>query len=144
MKLHLITVGQPKLPYAKQGWEEYVKRLGRFHQVRTTHLADKYAADSGEMLRVTGKAYLVALEVTGRSLSTPELAQFLEQRAQEGREAAFIIGGPDGLPAEVLVAAQLQWSLSYLTFPHDLAMVILVEALYRASTITAGHPYHRA
>ena len=145
MKIHLVTIGEPKLAYAREGWQEYVKRLGRFHAVRATHLADKYAADAEAILRAAGTAYKTALVIgQGREFSSPELAAFLEQRALGGQELCCIIGGPEGLPAEVIAASELQWSFSRLTFPHDLAMVILAEALYRASTISAGHPYHRA
>jgi len=144
MKLHIITIGEPKLPYAKQGWEEYCKRLGRFHQLRVTHLADKYANDAIQISSTVGKAYCVAMEITGQQLTSEALSEFLDKRALEGREICFIIGGPDGLPQEVIDHADLLWSLSKLTFPHDLAMVVLAETLYRASTISAGHPYHRA
>jgi 23S rRNA (pseudouridine1915-N3)-methyltransferase len=144
MKLHIITIGEPKLAYAKQGWEDYSKRLGRFHQLQVTHLADKYAANAAHILASTGKAYCIALEITGQQLSSEALAIFLDKRALEGREVCLIIGGPDGLPQTVIDYADLQWSLSELTFPHDLAMLVLAEALYRASTINAGHPYHRA
>ena len=144
MKLHLITVGEPKLAYAQAGWREYTKRLGRFHTVRTSHLADKYANDASHFLQAAGKAYVVAMVIEGRQLSSQQLSEFLDKRAPEGREACFIIGGPEGLPAEVIAAADFQWSLSALTLPHDLAMVVMAESLYRASTISAGHPYHRA
>lgn len=144
MKLHLITIGEPKLAYARSGWDEYVKRLGRFHQVRTTHLGDKYADDAPQLLRAAGNAYLMALVIEGRQLDSAELAGFLDKRAQEGRELCCIIGGPEGLPQAVIDDADFRWSFSRLTFPHDLAMVVLAEALYRASTISAGHPYHRA
>jgi 23S rRNA (pseudouridine1915-N3)-methyltransferase len=143
MKLHIVTVGEPKLPYAKTGWAEYAKRLGHYHTLRTTHLPDKHA-DSGEyFLRACGNAFKVALAVDGDQLSSPELAGFLGQRALKGRELCFMIGGPEGLPAEVVAAADMRLSLSALTFPHDLAMVVVAEALYRASSINAGHPYHK-
>lgn len=71
------------------------------------------------------------------------LARFLAKRSQEGREVSFIIGGPEGLPEEVINTADHKLSLSELTFPHDLAMVVLLEALYRASTINSNHPYHK-
>ena len=79
-----------------------------------------------------------------RQLASEELAAFLDKRAQEGRELCCIIGGPEGLPARVIARADFSWSFSRLTFPHDLAMVVLAESLYRASTINARHPYHRA
>lgn len=145
MKLHIITVGQPKLPYAKLGWDEYLNRLKRYHNVRVSAIADKQAYEPAAFLRHMGHAYKVALVIdSNRSFSSPALAIFLEERAQEGREICFVIGGPEGLPQEVINACDCQWSISPLTFPHDLAMVIVAEALYRASTIAAGHPYHKS
>lgn len=142
MKLHIITVGSPKLAYAKTGWDEYLGRLKHFHQVKVTHLADKHN-DSAHLLDAAGTSYKVALVIGAQQFSSKELAQFLDKRAHDGREVSFIIGGPDGLPQDVRDQADLQWSFSELTFPHDLAMVILAETLYRASSINAGLPYHR-
>lgn len=142
MKIHLVTIGKPKLAYAKHGWEEYLKRLSHFHQIQVTHLADKWASSPDKIIATAGTAHLVALVIDGPQLSSNGLARFLEKAAQEGRELCFVIGGPDGLPKAVIERAQTTLSFSKFTFPHDLAMVILVEALYRASSITAGTPYH--
>lgn len=142
MKLHIITIGQPKLTYAKQGWDEYIGRLKHYHDVRITHLSDK-RNDTAHILEAVGNSYKIALAIDGQQLSSPELANFLNKRALEGREVSFIIGGPEGLPLEVIQKADFAWSFSKLTFPHDLAMVLLLEALYRASTISAGQPYHK-
>lgn len=143
MKVHIITVGEPKLAYAKQGWEEYLDRLKHYHSLRVTHAPDKHAHDAGYLLDACGSGYKVALAIDGKQLTSPELATFLEKRALEGRELCFVIGGPEGLPQTVISKADFAWSLSKLTFPHDLAMVVLLETLYRASTITAGTPYHK-
>lgn len=143
MKLHLITVGEPKLPYAKAGWEEYLKRLKHYHSLRVTHIADKFAYDASHLLDAAGSAYKVALVIDGKQYTSPELSSFLDKRAMDGREVCFLIGGPEGLPQEVIDQADLQWGLARLTFPHDLAMVVMMEALYRASTISAGIPYHK-
>jgi 23S rRNA (pseudouridine1915-N3)-methyltransferase len=143
MHIHLITVGKPKLAYAQSGWEEYVKRLGQFHKVRVTHVPDKYAYDAAYLLQAAGNACKIALVIDGPQYTSPELAAFLEKRALEGREVCFLVGGPEGLPAEVIKRADFTWGLSKLTFPHDLAMVLLAESLYRASTISAGQPYHK-
>jgi len=143
MKLHIVTIGEPKLAYAKAGWQEYLTRLQRYHQVRVTHLADKWANDSEHILEMCGSAYKVGLIIHGQELSSEELAGFLDKRAVEGREVCFVIGGPDGLPSEVQKQMDFAWSFSKLTFPHDLAMVVLAETLYRASTINSNHPYHR-
>lgn len=144
MKIHLITVGEPKLAYAKAGWEEYLKRLQHYHTVRVTHIADKWAYDSAYIQQMAGNAFKIALVIDGKQFTSPELAEFLEKRALDAREVCFLIGGPEGLPGEVINQADLEFGLSKLTFPHDLAMVVLLETLYRASTISAGHPYHKA
>jgi 23S rRNA (pseudouridine1915-N3)-methyltransferase len=141
MKLHIITVGEPKLPYAKAGWQEYLGRLQHYHNVRVTHIADRHN-DAEHLLQTAGSAYKVALVIEGKQLSSPELANFLDKRAQDSGELCLLIGGPDGLPPEVIAASDYDWSFSRLTFPHDLAMVMLLESLYRASTISAGQPYH--
>ena len=142
MKLHIITIGKPKLTYAQAGWEEYISRLKHYHTLRITHIADKHN-DSPHLLEAAGASYIVGLVIAGTELSSVKLAHFIENRNQKGREVAFIVGGPDGLPTDVITACDLQWSFSKLTFPHDLAMVILAESLYRASTIAGGQPYHR-
>jgi len=142
MKLHIITVGKPKLAYAQEGWEEYWNRLKHYHDIRVTHLPDKHN-DAAHILATAANSYKVALVIEGKPLSSPQLAEFLNQRALDGREISFLIGGPEGLPPEVIERADFRWSFSDLTFPHDLAMVVLLETLYRASTINAGHPYHK-
>jgi 23S rRNA (pseudouridine1915-N3)-methyltransferase len=143
MKLHIITVGEPKLSYAKAGWDEYLKRLRHYHTIRVTHIADKHAYDATHIQQAAGNAYAVALVIDGKQFTSPELAAFLEKRALEAREVCLLIGGPEGLPQEVIDQTDYRLGLSRLTFPHDLAMVVLLEALYRASTISAGQPYHK-
>ncbi len=142
MKLHIITIGQPKLSYARKGWDEYWKRLGHYHQLRVTRIADKNN-DAKHILAAAENSYKVGLVIDGKSLSSHSLAEFLEKQALDGRELSFIVGGPDGLPSAVDSQLDFSWSFSALTLPHDLAMVVLLEALYRASTINAGQPYHR-
>jgi len=142
VKIHIITIGQPKLTYAKEGWEEYFGRLKHYHQLRVTHIADKHN-DAAHILDAAGNSYKVSLEIDGKRMTSPELSHWLDARALDGREVSCIIGGPDGLPTEVRTQVDFQWSLGKHTMPHDLAMVSLLEALYRASTISAGQPYHR-
>jgi 23S rRNA (pseudouridine1915-N3)-methyltransferase len=73
-----------------------------------------------------------------------QLSAWLAERRSAGARVSFVIGGPDGLDEAIGARAQLRWSLSALTFPHALVRVLLAEQLYRASTVLAGHPYHRA
>jgi len=142
MKIHVITIGKPKLSYAQAGWEEYWSRLSHYHQVRVTHIADKHN-DAAHILEAAGSAYKVALAIEGKQFSSEELSEFLQRHERMSKEVAFIIGGPEGLPAEVINRANHHLSLGKLTLPHDLAMVVVLEALYRASTINSGHPYHK-
>lgn len=140
--MHIITIGRPKLSYAIDGWEEYWKRLSHYHQLRVTHIADKNN-DARHVLAAAENSYKVGLVIEGKQFNSHQLAGFLEKHAQTGREVSFIIGGPDGLPLAVQAKLDYCWSFGLLTLPHDLAMVVLLEALYRASTINAGQPYNR-
>lgn len=89
-------------------------------------------------------AYAIALDERGTAWSSAQLAQKLAGWMQQGRAVAFLIGGPDGLAAEVLERAELRWSLTPLTLPHALVRVLVAEQLYRAISILKNHPYHRA
>lgn len=87
--------------------------------------------------------WVVALDERGPQMSTRELAAWLGGRMREGRDLAFLIGGPDGLAPEVLARSDVSLSLSRLTLPHALVRVVLAEQLYRAMSILSHHPYHR-
>lgn len=145
MRLHLITVGEPKLAYARSGWDEYEKRLRRYHKLQVSRVSGKtQQAESEAVLRAAGKSLLVLLDPRGKQFSSEKLSEYLDTQALGGTgELAFAIGGPDGHTDELRSRAHLLWSLGELTLPHDLAMLVLVEALYRAATISAGEPYHR-
>jgi 23S rRNA (pseudouridine1915-N3)-methyltransferase len=101
--------------------------------------------EGADMLTLVGKEdHVVALEITAKSMSTEQLAAWLQERMREGRTLSFLIGGPDGLSAACRERANQSWSLSPLTLPHALVRVIVAEQLYRAMSLLAGHPYHRA
>lgn len=149
--IHLLTVGEPRHAYARLGTKEYLGRLGRYARVRVTRIRDsRRPGDAGRreegeaLVARAGRAFVVALDPGGTSLDTPGLARLLADLATRGEpEAAFLVGGPDGLSDLVRSRARLVWSLSALTFPHDLAQLVLCEALYRAATVERGEPYHR-
>jgi 23S rRNA (pseudouridine1915-N3)-methyltransferase len=90
------------------------------------------------------KDYVVAMEVAAKSMTTAELSTWLAVRLREGRPLALLIGGPDGLAPQCRARADQSWSLSPLTLPHALVRVVLAEQIYRAMSMLAGHPYHRA
>ncbi len=151
MRLHIVTVGSPKLEFAQGGCEMYSTRLERFHKIRFTRIKDSKKTGEPAMLEegtaileAVGKAYLLALDPNGKQLETLALAQKLEALGVNGEgELAFCVGGDEGLSNAVKTRANELWSLSKLTFPHDLAQLVLLEALYRASTINAGIKYHK-
>ncbi|EYB69704.1 hypothetical protein DEIPH_ctg002orf0013 [Deinococcus phoenicis] len=145
MRLHLITVGEPKLAYARTGWDEYEKRLRRYHKVQVTRVAGKTQAQESEAVaRAAGRTPLVLLDPRGGQFSSENLSAYLDAQALGGTgELGFAIGGPEGHTDDLRSRAHRLWSLGQLTLPHDLAMIVLLEALYRAATISAGEPYHR-
>ncbi len=135
--------------WVSTAYEEYTRRLNSSLRVELEELPqgkDKARAKADEekrLLERAGDDYLVALDEHGKSLTTRDLARWLSQRQQDGRNLSFLIGGPDGLGPEILKKAHLRWSLSSLTFPHAMVRVILAEALYRAHSVLHNHPYHR-
>jgi 23S rRNA (pseudouridine1915-N3)-methyltransferase len=155
MLLRLIAAGTRMPRWVEEAYADHAKRFTREFKLELIEVPIA-ARGSGDRVRMiekegermlaafTGNPYVVALQVTGKALSTEQLALFLEQRAREGRPVAFCIGGPDGLAAGVDARAELRWSLSALTLPHAMARIIVAEALYRAVSVIKGHPYHRA
>ncbi len=94
--------------------------------------------------KIPPASFVVALDPRGKIFSSENLATFVQQRQDDGtRDMAFIIGGADGLSDDILARTQLRLSLGAMIWPHLLARVMLVEQLYRAQQILAGHPYHR-
>ncbi|MEF2279207.1 23S rRNA (pseudouridine(1915)-N(3))-methyltransferase RlmH [Deinococcus sp. YIM 134068] len=145
MRLHLITVGEPRLAYARAGWDEYERRLRRYHKLAVTRVSGKTTAQESEAVaRAAGRAPLILLDPRGRQFTSEGLSAYLGAQAVGGTgELAFAIGGPEGHTDALRASAHALWSLGLLTLPHDLAMVVMAEALYRAATISAGEPYHR-
>jgi len=130
--------------WVTQAYDDYTRRLRSHLRIDLEELQVKNKADEEKrLLERVGDDYLVALDEHGRSLTTLEVAKWLGQRQQDGRNLSFVIGGPDGLGPEIRQKAALRWSLSALTFPHAMVRVILAEQLYRAHSVLQNHPYHR-
>jgi 23S rRNA (pseudouridine1915-N3)-methyltransferase len=155
VRLVLIAAGTRLPSWVNEGVAEYAARLkGEYRfELKEIPLGQRSGGDVKQALAkerermsaaLPANAYLVALQVTGQPLTSEQLAKFLETRARDGRDVAFLIGGPDGIPPELDARADFRWSLSPLTLPHALARIVVAEALYRAVTIIKGHPYHRA
>ncbi len=145
MRLLIAAVGRPS-GYLGQGVKEYAARLSRYHQVALRSVRDATPLREGQaLLELSAGFYRVALPPGGTERSTEELARWSEWLPSRGvSRLAILVGGPSGLSSELLAGCQEQWSLSRLTFPHELALLIALEALYRASSFARGEPYHRA
>ena len=156
MKCRLIAAGTRLPDWVNSGFHEYQKRL-RTPLVLELHeiaVATRRAGENpqraimregADMLAALGKDdYVVALEINAKTMSTEQLSAWLAERLREGRSLALLIGGPDGLSPPCRERADQSWSLSPLTLPHALVRVVVAEQIYRAMSLLAGHPYHRA
>lgn len=155
MRIYLLAVGTRMPAWVESAVGEYKKRLqGEINlQIIEVPTAKRGKTSSvNKLVEQEGKAILaacpkgaklVSLDVLGKSFSTENLAQKLNDWRMDGSDIALVIGGPDGLSQDVLKASVQKLSLSALTLPHPMVRVILAEQIYRAWTITQGHPYHR-
>jgi 23S rRNA (pseudouridine1915-N3)-methyltransferase len=155
MKCRLIAAGTRLPEWVNSGFHEYQKRLRTplSLELREIAVATRRAGENPEraimregadMLAALGKDdYVIALEIGAKSMSTEQLSAWLAERMRDGRPLALLIGGPDGLSAPCRARADFAWSLSPLTLPHALVRVVVAEQLYRATSLLAGHPYHR-
>lgn len=156
MKMSLLCVGQRMPDWVERGCQEYLKRFSAEFRVELREIAParrvknqnpaRYREEEGARLlaAIPDQALVIALEVGGQAWSTETLAEKFMVWQGESVQPVFVVGGPDGLSADVLKRARIRWSLSPLTFPHPFVRIILLEQFYRAWTINKGHPYHRS
>ncbi len=145
MRWKLAYVGKPSLAYAKQGCEEYLKRLKRYATVETVSVkADGQEAESASLLKATEGTLRICLDERGKSIRTEEWVERIDQWELDGlKSASLILGGADGHTKDLRESCEEVWSLSGLTLQHELALVVVLEGLYRCYTIKRGEPYHR-
>lgn len=146
MNIRLIVAGKPALAYAKTGAAEYLKRLARFGSYEwVTVKAGTSGETSARLLERSHGCFRIALDERGESLDTRALAGRLEALAMRGeiKTVAFLIGAADGHSPALREASDLVLRLSALTLQHELALLVLLEQLYRVATLQSGTPYHR-
>jgi 23S rRNA (pseudouridine1915-N3)-methyltransferase len=145
MRVRILAVGTRMPEWVTTAYEEYTRRLRSAMRIDLEEIpvGRARADEEKKLLERIGDDYLVALDERGKSLTTLQLAKWLGERQQDGRDLTFVIGGPDGHGPAILAKAALRWSLSALTFPHAMVRVILAEQLYRAHSVLQNHPYHR-
>lgn len=153
MHVSIFAIAGKPAPWLAQAEKDLIKRLPRAWRFecallppsRKTGDAAQRQADEWQRLskRVHDGDRIVLLDERGTMGSSREFAGRLNQYRDRGDNLALIIGGADGFGDEARSKAAELWSLSKMTFPHELARLVLVEQLYRAHTIMEGHPYHR-
>ena len=159
MKITVITVGKIKEKYLEDAIAEYSKRLSRYCKLEIIQVADEKTPDrasevvetqikdkEGERIlsHIKDTAYVVALAIEGKMISSEELAELMDGLGVRGEShIQFVIGGSLGLSKKVLERADYKLSFSRMTFPHQLMRVVLLEQVYRGFKILAGEPYHK-
>ena len=144
MRWHVITIGKPKLEYARLGMEEYLGRLRPFVPTTIEFVKTPVLETSGTLLERSKSMFRVILDERGEEICSRSLAKKITHWEMQGpRDYALLIGGADGHAEELRRAGGWIWSLGKMTLQHELALVVALEQLYRAYTIKAGLPYHR-
>jgi 23S rRNA (pseudouridine1915-N3)-methyltransferase len=155
MKIQFWAIGKNHEPYVKMGVEDFSKRISNYFPVEWNIIpVPKNAGMLSEMdlKKREGETvmdwlqkddYLVALDERGKQFDSVQLSQFIQVRANESvRKMVFLIGGAYGIDETVLKRANHKWSLSLLTFPHQLVRLVLAEQIYRACTLLRNEKYH--
>ena len=157
MNIKLIAIGKLKEDYLRNACAEYVKRLSRYCCFELVELdecrfsdnpSDKEIASAlekeAEMIKKHAKGYIIPMCIEGKQLSSTELSEKISSVGINGQSTiTFIIGSSFGLADSVKSMADLKLSMSKMTFPHQLARVMLLEQIYRAFTISGGSKYHK-
>jgi 23S rRNA (pseudouridine1915-N3)-methyltransferase len=146
MQYRIIVAGKPALPYAKMAVDDYIKRLTRYGSYELLIVkAGEQEAVSERLLHASNGCFRIALDERGKTPTTRELARTFDsmKMAGEVKTIAFLIGAADGHTPELRKDCDLMLSLSSMTLQHEIALVVLMEQLYRIETIHAGSPYHR-
>lgn len=159
MNITLITVGKIKEKYLRDAIDEYSKRLSRYCKLEIIEVPDEKTPENaslkddiniknkeGDLIlsKVKDNAYVVAMDLKGKHITSEEFAGFIDNCAIEGHSnLVFIIGGSLGLSEAVLKRANYKLCFSKMTFPHQLFRVMLLEQIYRGFRIIKGEPYHK-
>ncbi len=147
MQWKIIVIGKPALEWAKQGIADYAQRLTRYGKVEMEYLKDggTAAKNSERLLLASAGGRRIAMDERGKLQNTAAMRQTVDRWEMDAgiKRVSFLIGGADGHTDGLRAEADEIWALSPLTLQHELALVVLLEQLYRVHTIKRGEPYHR-
>lgn len=152
MKISIWSVGKSHEPYIVEGVQNFTKRIGHYYPIEWVLIAPAKVNDPIQIKKneaasilkaLAPNDILILLDETGKMISSPGLAELIQQKAnQSTQKLVFLIGGAYGVQDEIKTRAQFTWSLSKLVFPHMLVRLILAEQIYRACSILANEKYH--
>lgn len=143
-RVKIVCVGRLSKPFCRDGCDEYVKRLRSAYDLTVCEIAEQPTVkkECDEILKRAGDVF-VLMDVNGDSPDSEEFAQLLKKEHERRDEIVFVIGGASGVDERVRAAASKRISFGRLTYPHQLARLLLCEQLYRAHTIIKNVPYHK-
>lgn len=143
MELRIAWIGKTKEPAIQSLGSEYLKRIARYNACDGNELVNEAALLKSIDQKGRTAPVLVLMDSRGKQLSSEELAEFVRGHLERGtQELVFAIGPSDGWSEATLARASTKLSMGKMTLPHELARIVLLEQVYRAFTILAGHPYH--
>lgn len=156
-KINIVCVGNLKEKYLQNGCDEFLKRLTRFYDCKVVELPEKKAVSNnpsyaerqliieaeGKEILPKLKGYVICLCIEGEQCSSETFSNKLKNIYNCNDEVTFVIGGSYGISSAVKMKANLKLSFSLFTFPHQLMRLVLLEQIYRASTIESNTPYHK-
>lgn len=160
MLIKIVAVGKIKEKFYQQALAEYLKRMKAYNKVEIVEVPDEKAPDKlsdkevdqikdkeGEKIlaKIKEDSYVITLEIQGKALDSIEFAKLIQKEKIEGagRDLVFVIGGSNGLGANILKRSNKRISFGKMTYPHQLMRVILIEQIYRGHRIISGEPYHK-
>jgi len=144
LRWRILSVGKPRLAYARDGITEYLARVRCFATVEEEIIkASNPAKEGAQLVAGSRNCFRLVLDERGKEFTSREFAQRVRDIELSARPCAVIVGGADGHIQEVRDGADLLWSLSRMTLQHELALLFALEQIYRAHTILSGLPYHR-
>lgn len=150
--IKIICVGKIKEKYLRDAIEEYKKRLSKYTDLEIIEVPDEGLSDIKTSLKkesekiikqINSKDYIITMEIEGKELTSPALAEKIDSIFNTNSNIIFIIGGSYGLSDEVKKLSNFKLSFSKLTFPHQLFRIILLEQIYRAFKINNNESYHK-
>ena len=156
MNIKIIAVGKMREQGFKLAFDEFAKRLGAYcsflvteipaQSINDDSLAEKYMEEEAVKIlsAIKPNSFVITMEIEGKQLASTDFAQKIKEITNDGvNEIVFIIGGANGLSKRVKARSDFKLSFSKMTFPHQLARVMLAEQIYRAMKILSGEPYHK-